>query len=210
MPLSPTRRGLQQHAPALAAGGLVLAMGVSLAWQSADWLRLLQVPAAPAPSASQPLAPEFDSLPLANLFGGDDSIVHNLAPADDLGLTLLGSFVHAEPNRSSAIIRSRNQPAQRFQVGSEVVDGIRLRAVHADHVALQRNGQQLNLSFPRTQATPSAASANSSAGQAPLGEPDADNLAQLRERMDALREQMEAAGALPAATEPTDQLTESD
>ncbi|MNV69197.1 hypothetical protein D3C71_1620980 [compost metagenome] len=42
-----------------------------------------------------------------------------------------------------------------------------------------------------------------------LEQPEADNLTQLRERMDALRQQMEMSGTLPADAEPTDPPTES-
>lgn len=188
-------------------------MSISLAWQSAEWLRLLRTP--PATSELNPSAPNAPAShpQLGQLFGHSQPDSAD-APATNLRLTLLGSFVHADPKRSSAIIRSEGSPAQRYSVDSEISSGVRLHAVSADRVELLRNGRRESLSFPLSQPQDSANSysrsdsAEDSLEQ--LSEMENDNLAQLRERMDALRQQMEASGTLPADAEPTDQPTEND
>lgn len=213
MPVSATQHWLQRHAITLAAIAIVLAMSISLAWQSAEWLRLLRTP--PATSELNPSTPNAPAShpQLGQLFGHSQPDSAD-APATNLRLTLLGSFVHADPKRSSAIIRSEGSPAQRYSVDSEISSGVRLHAVSADRVELLRNGRRESLSFPLSQPQDSANSysrsdsAEDSLEQ--LSEMENDNLAQLRERMDALRQQMEASGTLPADAEPTDQPTEND
>jgi general secretion pathway protein C len=212
LPVSATQHWLQRHATTLAAIAVVLAMSISLAWQSAEWLRQLRNPA-----ASSELTPSAPSAPashpqLARLFGHSQPGSAD-ATATNLRLTLLGSFVHTDPKRSSAIIRSEGSPAQRYSVDSEITSGVRLHAVSADRVELLRNGRRESLSFPLSQPQDSANTYNSNSAEDPLeqlSEMENDNLAQLRERMDALRQQMEASGTLPADAEPTDQPTEND
>lgn len=214
MPLSAPQRWLQQQAPTLLGIALILAMSLSLAWQTTDWLRLLRAPVAsgsPAPSA--PVAPSADPQ-ISQLFGSSAATSSAAAPATSLRLTLLGSFVHADPKRSSAIIRSEGNAAQRFTIDSEVSSGVRLHAVAADHVELLRNGHRETLSFPLSQTQDGASSYGSSvspdAALEQLSEMEDDNLVQLRERMDALRQQMETTGTVPADAEPTEQPTEND
>lgn len=216
MPVAATRRWIQLHATSLIGGLLILAMSISLAWQSAEWLRLLRAPASiDSPDASD-LPTPISSQRLDLLFGSSNLDSAAAPPATSLRLTLLGSFVHTDPTRSSAIIRQEGSEAQRYGVDSEVASGVRLHAVYADHVELVRNGRRESLAFPHT--PPSDESASYPPGEAgtdavdPLNELEAGNLEQLRERMDALRQQMEASGTLPPEpdAEPTDQPTEGD
>lgn len=204
---------MQQYASALVATGLVLAMSASLTWQTADWLRLLRAPVASDAVVAQQLAPAASSQPLVDLFGDDGPVESALLPTSDPGLTLLGSFVHADGQRSSAIIRIEGRQAQRYQVGGVMANGTRLQAVYADHVELQRDGRRESLSFPHRpspeRAVPQTVNETDADAPEQLGERPADNLAQLRGRMSALREQMAAVGALPENAEPTDQPTES-
>ncbi|MCY1521371.1 Type II secretion system protein N [compost metagenome] len=200
---------MQQHATTLVGVAVILAMSISLSWQTADWLRLLRAPA----SASTPNADQQPSATagqhLDQLFGsnpGNDAS----PPATNLQLTLLGSFVHADPKRSSAIIRREGSEAQRYAIDSEVASGVRLDAVYADRVELLRNGRRESLTFPRSQSIDVYVPETATENLDQLNQLEADNLAQLRERMEALRQQMEAAGTLPENAEPTDQPTESD
>ncbi|UTW07388.1 type II secretion system protein N [Pseudomonas benzenivorans] len=209
LPVTATGRWLQLHTTTLVGIAMVLAMSVSLAWQTADWLRLLRTPATlESPDPGLPRATAL-SPGLEQLFGSgavDDSAP---PPATNLRLTLLGSFVHSDPQRSSAIIRENGSEAQRYQIDSEVANGVRLHAIYADRVELLRNGRRESLTFPQSQ------SAGDGLNYIPyetdpgnldqLDELEAGNLEQLRERMDSLREQMEAAGTLPPDAEPTDQ-----
>jgi general secretion pathway protein C len=211
LPFSATRRWLQQHATALSGAVLVLVMSISLAWQTADWLRLLRTPEVlPSVQSAQQTA-KPPSQTLAHLFGANMSDSAAAARPTSLHLTLLGSFVHADPARSSAIIGSADQPPQRFSIGSEISPGVHLDAVHADHVELLRGGRRETLAFPRSRSEqvgqPPAQPVTATPSQ--LDELQNDNLTLLRERMDALHQQMETSGSEPSDAEPSDQTTES-
>ena len=212
MQLTAPQRWLQRQATSLAGIVLILAMSISLAWQSADWLRLLRAPVA-ASSNSASEAPVIASNPeIGQLFGTSSATNDGPAPSTNLRLTLLGSFVHADPKRSSAIIRSEGNSAQSFTVDSEVAPGVRLHSVAADRVELMRNGRRESLSFPLNSSTAGSLQSNTQDAMADpleqLSEMESDDLSQLRERMDALRQQMEDSGSLPETAEPTEQPME--
>ncbi|RJG14399.1 general secretion pathway protein GspN [Pseudomonas cavernicola] len=190
-------------------------MSVSLAWQTTDWLRLLRAPAHSASTNTPAMlaAPALERL--EPLFGPSSVASDAAPPATNLRLSLHGSFVHADPQRSSAIIQREGSKPQRYAVGAELNKGVRLHAVYRDRVELERNGRLESLPFPTRK---SSANSVSDIESAPAEDPtnqlstlQEDNAAQLRERMDALRQQMDAAGTLPAI-EPnsTEQPTESD
>lgn len=211
MQLTAPQRWLQRQATSLAGIVLILAMSISLAWQSADWLRLLRAPVAPSNNASEtPVAavnPE-----IGQLFGTSSAATDGPAPSTNLRLTLLGSFVHADPQRSTAIILSEGSTAQRYSVNSEISSGVRLHSVAADRVELLRNGRRESLSFPLNSSTAGSLQSNSQEVMADpleqLSEMESDDLSQLRERMDALRQQMQDSGSLPGTAEPTEQPME--
>ena len=212
MPLLATRRWMQLHAGTLLGVAVILLMSISLAWQTADWLRLLRAPAVLGTPNTASLPPSTARLGLEQLFGSSPSS-DAPPPATSMRLTLLGSFVNADPKRSSAIIRLDGNPAQRYNIDSEVIGGVSLHAVYADRVELLRNGRLESLAFPRNYSSdeamvyPPDEAAVDPRDQ--LEQLEADNLTQLRERMDALRQQMEMSGTLPADAEPTDPPTES-
>jgi general secretion pathway protein C len=213
LPLSATQRWLQTHATTLVAIALILIMSISLAWQTADWLRSLRAPAPATEQNVQLQASVASRQNLDQLFGTSSRTDDGPAPATQLNLTLLGSFVHADPERSSAIIRREGSEPQRYGVDSEIANGVRLSTVYPDRVELLRNGKRESLTFPQRQSsndqtiyTPSY-DAQSSVDE--LNQLEADNLEQLRERMDALRQQMEASGTEPIEDEPTDQIDQT-
>lgn len=203
---------LKDRAPTLIGASLLIAMSIALAWQSADLLRLVLSPLPTASSASHSSPPQTASAHIAQLFGTAQRPDNGPPPATTLQLTLLGSFVHSDPQRSSALIQRQGQPTQRYGLGSEVDNGVRLEAIYADHVELLRNGRRESLSFPRPSSSPYSAPAmldapgDSSLGQ--LEQLQQDNSEELRQRMQALREQMEAGANEPET--PTDQPLESD
>ncbi|MCE5364798.1 secretion protein XcpP [Pseudomonas anguilliseptica] len=188
-------------------------MSVSLAWQSADWLRLLRTPAKTTETSAHSAQTTAQPTEIGQLFGTSSVANDSPAPNTTLRLTLLGSFVHADPQRSSAIIRSEGSSAQRYTINSEISSGVRLHAVAADRVELLRNGRRESLSFPiSNSATSSLQSSTSEVAADPLeqlSELESDDLVQLRERMDALRQQMQASGSVPDSPEPTEQPTEN-
>ncbi len=215
MPFPGSQRWLQLQAPTLVGAALILAMSLSLAWQTTDWLRLLRAPAHSTSTDTPAVlaAPALERL--EPLFGTSSTASDAPPPATNLRLSLHGSFVHANPQRSSAIIQREGSKPQRYAVGVELDQGVRLHAVYRDRVELERNGHLESLPFPTRKNSANSASdgeaapAEDSVDQ--LSTLQEDNAAQLRERMDALRQQMDAAGTLPAA-EPnsTEQPTESD
>ncbi|NQD94982.1 secretion protein XcpP, partial [Pseudomonas sp. CrR25] len=148
MPVTAPRRWIQPHATTLVGGLAILAMSISLAWQTADWLRLLRAPATIDSSGANDQPAPAPSQRLDLLFGSSDLRSDAPPPATNLRLTLLGSFVHSDPARSSAIIRQEGSEALRYQVDSEVANGVRLHAVYTDHVELVRNGRRESLAFP--------------------------------------------------------------
>ncbi len=208
---------------------LVIAMSISLAWQAAAWLRLLREPndsvaSAPPPSV-QP--PSVDNM--QRLFGPASVAGNGPPPATNLRLTLHGSFVHSDPQRSSAIIQREGSKPRRFGLGEELDNGVKLHAVYRDRVELERNGRLESLPFPASHA--SNAGVDSDNGEeggygapppyegtqtpADAGDPlsglQEENADMLRQRMEALRQQMESAGnSLPPPDAPTDQPMESD
>lgn len=213
MPFLASQRWLQRHATTLVGLALVTAMSVSLAWQSADWLRLLRTPAKTTETSAHSTQTAAQPTEIGQLFGTSSVANDSPAPNTTLRLTLLGSFVHADPQRSSAIIRSEGSSAQRYTINSEISSGVRLHAVAADRVELLRNGRRESLSFPiSNSATSSLQSSTSEIAADPLeqlSELESDDLVQLRERMDALRQQMQASGSVPDSPEPTEQPTEN-
>lgn len=213
MPFLASQRWLQRHATTLVGLALVTAMSVSLAWQSADWLRLLRTPAKTTETSAHSAQTTAQPTEIGQLFGTSSVANDSPAPNTTLRLTLLGSFVHADPQRSSAIIRSEGSSAQRYTINSEISSGVRLHAVAADRVELLRNGRRESLSFPiSNSATSSLQSSTSKIAADPLeqlSELESDDLVQLRERMDALRQQMQASGSVPDSPEPTEQPTEN-
>jgi general secretion pathway protein C len=212
LPLLATQTWLQRHAPTLLGMAIILAMSISLAWQSADWLRLLRAPVAAANSTASETAAIIAPPAIGQLFGSSPAS-NGPAPSTNLRLTLLGSFVHADPKRSSAIIRSEGSAAQRYNIDSEISSGVRLHAVAADGVELLRNGRRESLSFPLNSSSAGSTQVIVDDPLEQLSEMESEDLSQLRERMDALRQQMQGSSSLPGnqpgATEPTEQPMEN-
>src|SRR5690606_34297735 len=101
-----------------------------------------------------------------------------------LNLILLGSFIHSDPSKSSAIIQSAGQSPMRYLSGSQLNDSTRIHAIYRDHVELERNGRLERLPFPVSRA---------SVGRPEPDEPEESEDEQLQRHMEALREQMEQA-----------------
>lgn len=189
-----TFRRLLHNAPTLLGVALVLLISLSFAAQTIDWLQLNRSQASvPASETSESAAePALDSI--QTLFG--PARVTNTAapPATQLRLTLRGSFVHNNASNSSAIIQRESGKPQRFAIGSEIDTGIRLHAVYRDRVEIARNGRLETLMFNKRKGSPG--------GNQPIDESTVDALStlqqqdeqQLRDRMEALRQQMESAG----------------
>lgn len=212
MPFLASQRWLLRHATTLTGLALVTAMSVSLAWQSADWLRLLRAPVTASNNSANSLPTAATSPAIDQLFGSSSVASAGPAPNTSLRLTLLGSFVHANPQRSSAIIRSEGSTAQRYTIDSEISSGVRLHSVAADHVELLRNGRRERLSFPLHSTSAGDLQSTTPEVMADpveqLSEIESADQSQLRARMEALRQQMQDSGSLPTTAPPTEQSTE--
>lgn len=214
LPKTGSLHWLQRHSPTVLGAFLLAAMSISLAWQSAEWLRVLKAPPPPVEYTAPPSAPQVPLEKLTLLFG--PNLTESLAPpATTLRLTLHGSFVNADPLRSSAIIQRNGDRPQRFAIGGELETGVRLHAVYADRVEIERNGRRETLHFPSrgragnapvlsTPLTPEEQAAQLSALQD-------DSLRQLRERLASLRQKLNTSGTRATDTPPPiEQPTESD
>ena len=196
MPFSgASSRWLQRYAPALLAVALIIAMSISLAWQAAGWLRLQRSPVAVAASPVSHESIRSDPTRLARLFGTSAQDPNAPPPATNLDLVLKGSFVQSDPKLSSAIIQRQGDKPHRYAVGGEISDGVKLHAVYRDRVELQRGGRLESLPFPHRSggllaSADDITSENDSIEQ--LQSLQDENAAALRERLDALRQQMEA------------------
>lgn len=189
-------RWLQRHAPALVGALLVLAMGASFAWQTREWLRLVEAPTKAPGQAGTPLATSQPLQNLEPLFGpAAKAQPSGPPPSTNLRLTLLGSFVHVGPDKSIAIIQYEGGKPRRFTSGDEITQGVKVHAVYRNRVEIERNGRLESLSFPqpRSRFTPvGGASGEPAAGVIDdLSGLQEDNAAELRERMEKLRQQME-------------------
>lgn len=189
---------------------VVIAMSQSLSWQALDLARLLRA-TPPAPAAA-PVAPQAQLAldALQDLFGtplqarGDQP-----APPTSLQLTLLGSFVNPDSQRSTAIIQVAGGKPQRLTVGDPLNAGVRLQAVHQDHVVLSRNGREESLHFPRLRTPTATPRGAQTVTQPPISDQQHEQLQDedvqlLQQRIATLRQQMEDEGAPAAPTEATE------
>lgn len=211
---------LQRHGVSGLCLLMVAGMSLSLSWQIVDLRRLLHSPPPEASSVavtnqSQPLALEH----LQGLFGNPVQQNGNrAAPPTNLQLTLLGSFVNPDSKRSTAIILVAGGKPRRLAIGDEISSGVRLQAVHQDHVVLSRNGRDESLHFPRLRtATATAATYNQPYDpQYDPAQPTAEQLEllqsedvqQLQQRMEVLRQQMEGDGSMPPTEAPEVEISQ--
>ncbi|OHC28627.1 MAG: hypothetical protein A2Y50_01110 [Pseudomonadales bacterium RIFCSPLOWO2_12_59_9] len=210
MPFSGAQRWLLPRAPSLLAVLIIVLMSASLAWQSLGWRRLLQAPAPAVSSQTQPAAGTAQ-VSLLPLFGNAAPLESTSAPNTNLRLTLLGSFVHADPARSSAIIALEGSKAKRYLIGSQLSEGVVLHAVYRDRVELKRNGRLETLAFKLRSTlarSPSPTEPTPDYNLEQLQQIEEETGNQLRERMQALQQQMQAVET--PADAPTDQPTEND
>lgn len=222
MPLSGAQRWLVPRAPNILATLIIALICISLAWQSLTWQRLLQRPAANANANAGNTNPAVSGnrtpTSLLPLFASPvEADSQATAPSTNLRLSLLGSFVHADPARSSAIIVLEGSKAKGYRVGAQLSDGVILHAVYRDHVELKRNGRLESLAFKRPPPVTRAAQQNPNPNPNPsmpdynaaqLQQFEEENGQQLRQRMQELQQQLQASET--AVDAPTAQPTETD
>ncbi len=202
---------VRQHAPLIVSAAIVVLFGFYLAGQIGAWLQLTQ----PAPTLTtgnaQPAGVAPDLQRMESLFGSPASSSPNYTGGESSSnLTLLGSFVHADPARSKAIIQVSGSPPQLYQIEQELETGLRLHSVHPDRVEVVRGGRIESLHFPSVRSA-SAAPDNLPDYSEPADTEYPDPQAEmLQQQMEALRQQMEGTNT-PSDTMPSDeQPTEDD
>lgn len=132
-----------------------------LSHQFLQWNALLADIPSIAPAGPSSNRKSVDLKQVAELFKPDAPETEVALRNTNLSLTLLGSFVHSRAEQSVAVIQASGKAPQRLAPGKEVIQGVRLQAVHPDHVVLVRGGESERLFFPRVMAlhsTPVSAS----------------------------------------------------
>ncbi len=182
----------------------VLLITLSLTRQSVDLLRLLRDTSPATTAQPQTEARQAISLQqLQNLFGTPAQSSNAPPPKTNLQLSLLGSFVNPDEKRSSAIIQIIGSPPKRLLVGEAINASTRLRAVHQDHVLLERNGREESLYFPQVRKTIASSSQQQpGAGFTPTEEQlqmlQDEDVKALQQHLQDLQQQMEGDGSEPS------------
>lgn len=138
--------GLRWTAPL----AISLAASAGLAWQVMELRAWLSQPAALAAPVALEHAPVGVSPAMARLFGAPSEPASPTA----FRLQLRASFVHSDPSRSSALIAVDNAHSRRLYPGDELVPGMTLTAIHADHVLLAHGGRLESLGLRRLVGEP--------------------------------------------------------
>ncbi|WP_326429964.1 type II secretion system protein N [Stutzerimonas frequens] len=211
MPLPGKLRNYRQHVPLLASIVLLCIYAVYLATRLEQWLDLSRAPA-PADIYEQNVGgasgPDMQRLEI--LFGSAAPSDAYAPSAAASGFTLRGSFVHMEPERSSAIIQVDGQPPKLYWQGQGLQDGVSLHKVYPNHVELLRNGTVEVLHFPETRSPAYVPNEPTYQEETANGELATDESQLMQQQMDALRQQLEEAVIQPDAAPSNDQPMEDD
>lgn len=199
----------RQHVPLIVSAVIVVLFGLYLASQIMAWLQLVQTPPTATSDSSQPAGVAPDLQRMESLFGSPASTGPSYTASESVSdLTLLGSFVHADPDRSTAIIQLSGQQPHLYRVDQEIGPGVRLHSVHPDRVEVMRGSAVESLYFPSVRA-PTAIPDNlpdySEPAETEPFEPQAE---MLQQQMEALRQQMEGAPTPPEPMPSDEQPTE--
>lgn len=173
-PAPPADAGGGRRLPAITPQLATLALAAAVAAQLAvlAW-KLVAPPAALAPaSRATPPRPAFDvaRLQAAQLFGAAAPVAGAAAPRTNVPLVLAGTLAGSEPDRGLAIVGENAQSARVYAVGATLPGGVKLHAVYADRVILDRNGALETLPLPR-QIAPGTGFAGARRAPAPTAEP---------------------------------------
>lgn len=199
---SPVQQRFRQFAPLAVSAVIVVLFGLYLAAQVSDWLRLTRAPTESLP-ASEPATGSAPDLSRMELLFGTPPVSLDYAPqASSTSLTLLGSFVHSDPAKSTAIIRVGGNPPQLYRVDDELEPGVRLQGVHADRIDLQRGDTPESLFFPAERSQALAEQQMPVYEEPQPATPQADP-EQLRFQLEMLRQQIEETAA-PSDEQPTE------
>jgi len=194
---------LRQHAPLILSAAIVVLFALYLADQISDWRALTREPVTSAVDAGNPAGAAPDLSRMETLFGTPTGQAYT-PDASNSDLTLLGSFVNADPARSTAIIQLDGNPPQLYRVDQELEQGVRLHSVMPDSVEILRGGRIESLHFPTTRTAaivPDNLTDYSDPAQQAQPDPQAE---MLQQQMEALRQQVEGSES-PPDTPPSDE-----
>lgn len=207
MSLPDVLRKYRPYLPLALSALLVALFAVYLVGRVNEWLALTDTTAAPAgtPQDTQALArPEVEQL--QRVFGSPALPAEGASTTAAANLTLHGSFVSADPARSSAIIQIDGQPPRLLFTGDELEQGVTLQQVNANGVQIMRNGRIEQLMFPKSRSPLYAPEPYS---EPPANAPD-PAAEQMQQQMEALRQKLEQAIDQPQDTPTNDQPMEED
>ncbi|MCQ4297556.1 secretion protein [Pseudomonas stutzeri] len=214
MPLPGKLRNYRRYAPLIISVLLLCLFAVYLATQIEQWMTLSRAPA-PADiyeqGAGNPGGPDMQRLEI--LFGSAAPSDTSAPSATASGFTLRGSFVHIEPQRSSAIVQVDGQPPRLYWHGEELSGGVSLHKVYPDRVELLRNGTVEVLHFPQVRSQsyiPDEPIDTTYQDEEPYAEPSDEETQLMQQQMDTLRQQLEDAVNQPDTTPANDQPMEDD
>lgn len=161
---------LRLDLPTLVTPLLATVLGLQVAYLVTTGFRSHEAPttamsvAAPVTdSTSTTLAALRNAAVFGRIGGADQPIVATSATH----LSLAGVIAETDPAAGQAIIADSGSPAKVYRVGNTLPGNLVLRAVHADHVILDRGGALERLDLPR-QLTP-ASTLNPAAGSTTPG-----------------------------------------
>lgn len=182
----------------------IVGMSLSLTRQSIDHLRLLRSePSAAADNAQrkQQRPPALEQL--QGLFGTPSQAAGDQPPpTTNQQMTLLASFVNPDTKRSAAIIQTAGGQPKRIEVGGAINASTNLKAVHPDHVILERSGVEESLNFPAVRLQ-SAQRHMPDYATEQLEQLQDEDVQALQERIDSLQEQLETDGSEPLPNDPS-------
>ena len=205
MSLPDVLRRYRQYLPILLSIALLGLFALYLGGRINEWLVLTRAPAgsADAQQATPLASPDMEHL--QRVFGTPILATQAAGPSVASNLTLHGSFVSADPARSSAILQLDGQPPRLLFTGEALEQGVTLHKVSADGVQIMRNGRIEQLAFPKSRSPAYAPEMPAPAADVPDAETE-----QMQQQMEALRQQLEQAIDQPQGTPPNDQPMEED
>lgn len=199
----------RQRVPLIISALIVLIFALYLASQINEWLQLNRSTQTAANQSSQPAGVAPDLQRIEGLFG--TAYTQDYAPgAADSDLTLLGSFVHADPSRSTAMIQRSGSTPQLYRIDEELESGVSLKGVHPDRVEILRGGRIESVLFPSTRSMSSDSQGLPDYDEpADMNQPD-PQAELLQQQMEALRLQMEGPDSPPENIPSDESPTEDD
>ena len=135
-----------------------------LCWVLARWTWVVIAPAAPPvpPPAATPidLQAALDEILRARLFSGNAGAQPPAVPATRHDVQLAGVLATSPNGRGWAVLQLEGKPHQVAASGAEILPGVVLDQVLADHVVVRRQGNRERIELARrVSAAPSAAPA---------------------------------------------------